>query len=120
MKKTALLFAATIIAGFSLKAQAPQGLQRPPQMQVEDIKAIDSINVMGLPINIIVFQSIAINGSVASVSAFLGYSKNINQGVAMVLRFGTDNVALPDTLQVVNIKRYAEMQVTIKHGVNLK
>ena len=120
MKKTSLLFAATIIAGLILKAQAPQMPQRPPQMQVEDIKAIDSINVMGLPINSIVFQSIAINGSVAAVSAFLGYSRNVNQGVSMVLRFGVDNVALPDTLQVSNIKRYAEMQVAIKHNVNFK
>ena len=115
MKKVSLIFAATIIASLSVKAQRPQPISIPMQ----DIRDIDSINLAGVPANTLVIQNYNVSGNTVTVSSFLGY-KVANRGTRLALNLLQETFVLPDTLTVGNTIGYIEKQIATKHGVHLK
>ena len=117
MKRLTVIFAMIVIATVS-KAQSFQP-QRPQGVQVEDIKAVDSMSVKGVPINALVFRSITVSGNVGTVSSFMGYRKGTSQSVSLSLNFGSEIVSLPDTLTVASTKVYIENAIATKHSITI-
>ena len=107
MKKTFLL-AATIIVLTSVKAQT----QTKPI-----VKAIDSITIVGIPVNALVIRGIVVSDSTATVQGALVYIAKGSLGQRGQINFNDVLPILPST--DISVNSLAQLVAT-KHLVHIK